>query len=39
MTEAEDIVQEAWIRWQNTESIVQSPKAFLSSVVNRISEL
>jgi hypothetical protein len=32
VTEAEDIVQEAWIRWQSTESIVQSPKAFLSEV-------
>jgi RNA polymerase sigma-70 factor (ECF subfamily) len=36
VTEAEDIVQEAWIRWQNTDSIVQSPKAFLSSVVTRL---
>jgi RNA polymerase sigma-70 factor (ECF subfamily) len=36
ITEAEDIVQEAWIRWQSTESIVQSPKAFLSSVVTRL---
>lgn len=36
MTEAEDIVQEAWIRWQNTESNVQSPKAFLSSIVTRL---
>jgi RNA polymerase sigma-70 factor, ECF subfamily len=36
VTEAEDIVQEAWIRWQSTESIVQSPKAFLSSVVTRL---
>lgn len=36
VTEAEDIVQEAWIRWQNTESIVQSPKAFLSRIVTRL---
>jgi RNA polymerase sigma-70 factor, ECF subfamily len=36
VTEAEDIMQEAWIRWQSTESIVQSPKAFLSSVVTRL---
>jgi RNA polymerase sigma-70 factor, ECF subfamily len=36
VTEAEDILQEAWIRWQSTESIVQSPKAFLSSVVTRL---
>ncbi len=36
VTEAEDIVQEAWIRWQSIDSIVQSPKAFLSSVVTRL---
>jgi RNA polymerase sigma-70 factor, ECF subfamily len=36
VTEAEDIVQEAWIRWQSTNSVVQSPKAFLSSVVTRL---
>jgi RNA polymerase sigma-70 factor, ECF subfamily len=36
VTEAEDIGQEVWIRWQRTESIVQSPKAFLSSVVTRL---
>jgi RNA polymerase sigma-70 factor (ECF subfamily) len=36
VTEAEDIVQEAWIRWQHTESIVQSPKAFLSRIVTRL---
>lgn len=36
VSDAEDIVQEAWIRWQNTESTVQSPKAFLSSIVTRL---
>lgn len=36
VTEAEDIVQETWIRWQSSESIVQSPKAFLSSIVTRL---
>jgi RNA polymerase sigma-70 factor, ECF subfamily len=36
VAEAEDIVQETWIRWQKTDSIVQSPKAFLSSVVTRL---
>jgi RNA polymerase sigma-70 factor (ECF subfamily) len=35
-TEAEDILQEAWIRWQKTESVIQSPKAFLSSIVTRL---
>lgn len=34
--DAEDAIQEAWIRWQGTESIVQSPKAFLSSIVTRL---
>ena len=36
VTDAEDILQEAWIRWQSTESVVQSPKAFLSSTVTRL---
>jgi RNA polymerase sigma-70 factor, ECF subfamily len=36
VTDAEDIVQETWIRWQSTESIVQSPKTFLSSVVTHL---
>jgi RNA polymerase sigma-70 factor, ECF subfamily len=36
VTEAEDIVQETWIRWQRTESVVQSPKAFLSTTVTRL---
>jgi RNA polymerase sigma-70 factor, ECF subfamily len=36
VTEAEDIIQEAWIRWQITESDVQSPKAFLSRIVTRL---
>jgi RNA polymerase sigma-70 factor, ECF subfamily len=36
VSEAEDIVQEVWIRWQNTESVVQSPKAFLSATVTRL---
>ena len=36
VTEAEDIVQEAWIRWQQTERYFQSPKAFLSKIVTRL---
>lgn len=36
VSDAEDIVQEAWIRWQNAEMRVQSPKAFLSQVVTRL---
>ena len=36
VTDAEDMVQEAWIRWQSTQTIVQSPKAFLSSLITRL---
>ncbi len=36
VTDAEDIVQEAWLRWQPVNEIVQSPKAFLSSLVTRL---
>ncbi len=35
-TDAEDMVQEAWIRWQSTQTVVQSPKAFLSSLITRL---
>ncbi|HAX74617.1 MAG TPA: RNA polymerase sigma-70 factor [Cyanobacteria bacterium UBA11372] len=35
-TDAEDMVQEAWIRWQLTQAIAQSPKAFLSSIITRL---
>jgi len=35
-TDAEDMVQEAWIRWQSTQTTVQSPKAFLSSLITRL---
>ncbi|BAZ70839.1 RNA polymerase sigma-70 factor, ECF subfamily protein (plasmid) [Fischerella sp. NIES-4106] len=34
--DAEDMVQEAWIRWQSTQTAVQSPKAFLSSLITRL---
>lgn len=34
--DAEDMVQEAWIRWQSTQTVVKSPKAFLSSIVTRL---
>jgi len=36
VTDAEDMVQETWIRWQSTQTIVQSPKAFLSSIITRL---
>jgi len=35
--EAEDIVQEAYLRWQRTEEEIRSPKAYLSTVVTRLS--
>lgn len=35
--DAEDIVQEAYLRWQRRgESVAQSPKAYLSTVVTRL---
>ncbi len=34
--DAEDMVQEAWIRWQSTQTAVESPKAFLSSLITRL---
>jgi RNA polymerase sigma-70 factor (ECF subfamily) len=37
VTEAEDAVQETWLRYDQSESAPQSPKAFLSAVVTRLS--
>lgn len=36
VSEAEDIMQEAWIRWQTTSTSVESPKAFLYSLTTRL---
>ena len=33
---AQDMVQEAWLRWQRREVEVESPKAFLVTVVTRL---
>jgi RNA polymerase sigma-70 factor (ECF subfamily) len=33
---AEDVVQEAWVRWQGHATEVESPKAFLIKVVTRL---
>jgi RNA polymerase sigma-70 factor (ECF subfamily) len=33
---AQDIVQEAWLRWQQREVEVESPKAFLVTIVTRL---
>jgi RNA polymerase sigma-70 factor (ECF subfamily) len=36
--EAEDVVQEVWLRWQSTDrSVVVSPAAFLSSATTRLA--
>ena len=37
VAEAEDAVQEAWLRYETTPTRPRSPKAFLSAVVTRIS--
>ncbi len=36
MARAEDIVQDAWIRWQGTDADVDEPKAFLVTMVTRL---
>ena len=36
MGRAEDIVQEAWLRWQGHADEVETPKAFLLTVVTRL---
>jgi RNA polymerase sigma-70 factor (ECF subfamily) len=37
-TEAEDIVQDAWLRWQGTDrSVVQDPPAFLATTTTRLA--
>ncbi|HEY5926962.1 MAG TPA: RNA polymerase sigma factor SigJ, partial [Kofleriaceae bacterium] len=36
-SEAEDVVQESWLRWQDTDDTsVRSPRAWLSTVVGRL---
>ncbi|GAA3701749.1 RNA polymerase sigma-70 factor [Microlunatus aurantiacus] len=37
-TEAEDVVQDAWLRWQNTDrTVVQNPGAFLATTTTRLA--
>ena len=37
-SEAEDIVQDAWLRWQGTDrTLVQDPPAFLATVTTRLA--
>jgi len=37
VSDTEDILQEAWLRWQLSEGTIQSPKAYLSKIVTRLS--
>jgi RNA polymerase sigma-70 factor, ECF subfamily len=37
VSEAEDAVQETWLRWDASETTPESTKAFLSAVVTRVS--
>lgn len=38
VAEAEDIVQEAWVRWQQTDrSVVHNPAGFLTTVTTRLA--
>lgn len=38
VAEAEDIVQDTWLRWQGTDqSVVQNPPAFLATITTRLS--
>jgi RNA polymerase sigma-70 factor (ECF subfamily) len=37
VAEAEDAIQETWLRWDGTETVPESPKAFLSAVATRVS--
>ena len=37
-TEADDVVQDAWLRWQGTDrSVVREPAAFLATTVTRLA--
>ena len=36
LARAEDVVQEAWLRWQGRHVVVEAPKAFLLKVVMRL---
>lgn len=36
VTDAEDMVQEAWLRWQATQTAVKNPKSYLSKLITRL---
>ncbi|GAA1174103.1 RNA polymerase sigma-70 factor [Nesterenkonia xinjiangensis] len=35
--EAEDVVQEAWLRYASADAVVEAPRAFLTTVVTRLA--
>jgi RNA polymerase sigma-70 factor, ECF subfamily len=38
VAEAEDVVQEAWLRWQKTDrDVVHNPAGFLTTVTTRLA--
>jgi RNA polymerase sigma-70 factor, ECF subfamily len=36
-TEAEDVVQDVWLRWQAVDEPIENPAAYLSTIVTRLS--
>ncbi|BCU79428.1 RNA polymerase sigma factor SigJ [Luteolibacter sp. LG18] len=36
LSDAEDVVQDAWLRWSAADTSVESPKAFLAKIVTRL---
>ncbi len=36
VAEAEDVVQDTWLRWNGREEAVDSPGAFLTRIVTRL---
>jgi RNA polymerase sigma-70 factor (ECF subfamily) len=36
LARAEDVVQEAWVRWEGRDAVVDAPKAFLVKIVTRL---
>ena len=36
VSEAEDVVQDAWLRWEKVEESVESPPAYLTRMITRL---
>lgn len=36
LTDAEDVVQDAWLRWVGAEGVIDSPPAYLTRIVTRL---